>query len=139
MISRLPGDGIGIAHLYYTVTEILLCSNNPILVKSLHGILRDEGYFVDIADYPAMAVQRVFEKGYSAVIMDPEPFGLSVEDAIRIIKTIRPQMLVIFVGYDSLGADVLSIEAPVDLEEFRRSIQNISSPGVSIPTKTRSA
>jgi DNA-binding NtrC family response regulator len=124
MISLLPGDGIGIAHFNYAVTEILLCSNNPILVKSLHGILRDEGYFVDIADHPAMAVQRVFEKGYSAAIMDPEPFGLSVEDAIRIIKRVRPEMLVIFVGYDKLE-DVLNIEAPIDLEEFKRAIQNI--------------
>jgi DNA-binding response OmpR family regulator len=108
-------------------------------VKSLHGILRDEGYVVDIADHPAMAVQRVFEKGYAAAIMDPEPFGLPVEDAIRIIKTVRPEMLVIFVGYDNLAADVLSIEAPVDIEEFRRTIQDIRGSGVSIPAKTRSA
>jgi CheY-like chemotaxis protein len=123
------GDGIGLALLFNAVTEILLCSNNPILVKSLHGILRDEGYIVDIADHPAMAVQRVFEKVYSAAIMDPEPFGLSVEDAIRIIKRVRPEMLVIFVGYDQLE-DVLNIEAPIDLEEFKRAIRNIHPSGM---------
>jgi DNA-binding response OmpR family regulator len=107
------------------MTEILLCSNNPILAKSLFGILRDEGYIVDIADHPAMAVQMAFKKEYVAAIMDPEPFGLSVEDAVRIIKTVQPEILVIFVGHDKLGADVLSIEAPIDLEEFKRTIQGI--------------
>jgi DNA-binding NtrC family response regulator len=119
--------------------EILLCSNNPILVKSLHGILRDEGYFVDIADHPAMAVQRVFEKGYSAAIMDTEPFGLSTEDAIKIMKSVRPEILVIFIGCDKVE-DVLKIEAPIDLEEFKRAIHNIHRSGrVSGPLKTRSA
>ncbi len=107
------------------MTEILLCSNNPILARSLYGILRDEGYDVEIADHPASAVQMVFRKRYAAVIMDPEPFGLSIEDALQIIKTVQPEMLVIFVGYDKLGIDVLSIEVPIDLEEFRRTIQGI--------------
>ncbi len=126
--------------IYGAVIEILLCSNNPILAKSLHGILRDEGYFVDIADHPAMAVQMVLMKKYTAAIMDPEPFGLSVEDAIRIMKTVQPEILVIFVGYDKLGEDILSLEAPIDLEEFRRTIQGIRRPcSISAPVKTGSA
>jgi DNA-binding NtrC family response regulator len=126
--------------LYCAVTEILLCSNNPILARSLHGILRDEGYSVDIADYPAVAAQMVFMKRYTAAIMDPEPFGLSVEDAIGIIKTVQPEMLVIFAGHDKLGADVLSIEAPIDLEEFKKTIQGIRCSGrTSRPVRSRSA
>ncbi len=107
------------------MTGILLCSNNPILAKSLYGILRDEGYDVDIADHPATAVRMVLRRRFAAVIMDPEPFGLSIEDAIQIIKAVQPEILVIFVGYDKLGSDVLSIEAPIDLEEFKRTIQSI--------------
>jgi DNA-binding response OmpR family regulator len=121
------------------VTEILLCSNNPILAKSLLGILRDEGYNVDVAEYPAMAVQMALARRYTAAIMDPEPFGLSVEDAIRIIKTVQPGMVVIFVGYDKLGADVLSLEAPIDLEEFKRTIQGIRASGAPGRAKKRSA
>jgi CheY-like chemotaxis protein len=110
------------------MTEILLCSNNPILARSLHAILREEGYRVDIAEHPALAVQMVFIKRYAAAIMDPEPFGLSVEDAIRIIRTVQPEMLVIFSGQDKLEEDVLSIEAPIDLEVFKRTIQGIRAP-----------
>jgi DNA-binding response OmpR family regulator len=122
------------------VTDILLCSNNPILARSLHGILRDEGWSVDVAEHPAMAVQMAFIKRYLAAIMDPEPFGLSVEDAIRIIKTVQPEMLVIFAGHDKLEADILSIEAPINLEEFKRTIQGIRCSGrTSRPVKARSA
>jgi DNA-binding NtrC family response regulator len=105
--------------------ETLLCSNNPILVRSLYAILRDEGYTVDTADHPSLAVQMAFKKNYSALIIDSEPFGLSVEDAIKIIKTIQPAIVVIFIGYDNLGTDVLSIEAPIDLEQFKQAARSI--------------
>jgi DNA-binding response OmpR family regulator len=105
--------------------ETLLCSNNPILVKSLYSILRDEGYGVDTADHPSVAVQMTLRKNYTALIIDSEPFGLSVEDATRIIKTILPGIVVIIIGYDSLETDILSIEAPIDLEQFRKTVHRI--------------
>jgi DNA-binding NtrC family response regulator len=108
------------------MAETLLCSNNPILVKSLYGIMRDEGSSVDTADHPSLAVQMAFKKKYGALIIDSEPFGLSVQDAIKIIKTIQPEIVVIFVGYDTLETDVLSIEAPIDLEQFKRTIHCLS-------------
>lgn len=110
---------------YLPMAETLLCSNNPILVKSLYGILRDEGISVDTADHPSLAVQMALKKKYAALVIDSEPFGLSVEDAIKIIKTIRPEIVVIFVGYDTLDTDVLSIEAPIDLDQFKNTIRSI--------------
>ncbi len=111
--------------LYLAVINILLCTNNRILIKSLYGMLRDEGFGVDIAEHPSTAVQMALEGGYAAVIMDSEPFGLSVEDAIRIIKTILPKIIVIFVGYDQMDTDVLSVEAPIDLEKIKRAVHSI--------------
>ena len=108
------------------MNEILLCSHNPILIKSIYGVLRDEGYDVEIADHPADAVQMVFKNKYSAVMIDPEPFGLSVGDAVGIIKTVQPDMIVIFVGFDKLGIDVLNIDVPVDLEAFKKMIRDIA-------------
>jgi DNA-binding NtrC family response regulator len=107
------------------MAETLLCSNNPLLVKSLYAILREEGISVDTADHPSLAVQMAFNKEYAALIIDSEPFGLSVEDAIKIIKTILPEIVVIFVGYDTLETDVLSMEAPIDLEHFKSTIRSI--------------
>ncbi len=105
--------------------ETLLCSNNPILVKNLYAILRDEGCDVDIADHPSIAVQKALLKQYASLVIDSEPFGLSVREAIKIIRTILPEIVVIFVGYDSLDTDVLGIEVPVDLEQFKRTVQRL--------------
>ncbi len=109
----------------YLMNATLLCSNNPILVKSLYAILRDEGCDVDIADHPSIAVQKALMNQYAALVIDSEPFGLSVQDAIKIIKTILPQIVVILVGYDTLDTDVLSIEAPIDLEQFKRTVHSL--------------
>jgi DNA-binding response OmpR family regulator len=107
------------------VNEILLCSHNPILIKSLYGVLRDEGYQIDIADHPAGAVQLIFRNQYTAVIMDPEPFGLPVKDAVQIMRTVQPGVIVIFIGSDKLGIDVLNVDVPVDLEEFKKMIRDV--------------
>jgi CheY-like chemotaxis protein len=116
--------GTGIA-LYGNVKEILLCTNNPILTKSLYGILRDEGCNVEIADHPSDAVQMVLRREYGVMIIDSEPFGLSVDDAIKIIKRLLPDIIVIFVGDDAHVTDALSIDAPIDLAEFKRAIRNV--------------
>jgi DNA-binding NtrC family response regulator len=107
------------------VKDILLCSGNPLLVKSIHGLLLDEGCNVSIAEHPSLAVQMVFNKRFTVLIIDSEPFGLSGSDAVKIIKTVLPGILVIFVGYDSIDADVLRIKVPVDLEELKSLIHSL--------------
>lgn len=102
--------------------DILLCSSNPLLVKSIYGLLLDEGCTIKTADRPALAVQMIFKQKFTALIIDSEPFGLSGADAIKIIKTVLPAILVIFVGCESIDEDVLSIKAPLDLEELRSLI-----------------
>jgi len=105
--------------------EILLCTHDPILVKSLYGILRDKGHDVEIADHLALAVQMILKSHYYAVIIDGKPFGLSVEDAVQIMKTVSPEMPIIVVGGPESGTDALSIRMPVDLEELRELISSI--------------
>jgi DNA-binding NtrC family response regulator len=105
--------------------EILLCTHDPILVKSLYGILRDRGHDVEIADHLALAVQMILKSPYYAVIIDGKPFGLSVEDAVHIMKTVSPEMPVIIVGGSDGKTDALSISAPVDIEELRELINTI--------------
>lgn len=109
------------------MTDVLLCTNNQLLTKSLYGMLRDEGYSVETADHPALAVQMAINNEYKALVVDSEPFGLSVDDAVRIIKSVRPDIFVLFIGDDNHMIDGLSIEAPVDLAEFRRTFHSIRS------------
>ena len=105
--------------------EILLCTHDPILVKSLYGILRDKGHDVEIADHLALAIQMILKSHYYAVIIDGKPFGLSVEDAVQIMKTVSPEMPIIVVGGPECETGALSIRMPVDLEELRELINSI--------------
>ena len=112
-----------------TVQNILLCTHNPLLIKGLYGILRDEGCDVDISDYPAHAVQQIMKNTYRAVIIDSHAFGMSAEDAVRIIKAVAPDVRVILVGYPEVETDALSIKVPADLETLRSLIHGM--PGIS--------
>ena len=111
------------------MNEVLLCTHNPILIKNVYGIVRDEGFGVEVVDHSALAVQRVFHRNYIAVIIDSESFGLSAEDAVQIIKSVSPDIVVICVGFAKLNSDVVSMTLPVDLEEFKRAIHDVRRVG----------
>ncbi len=106
--------------------NIILCSSNPIMIKSLYGILRDDGYSVRIVEHPAHAVQTVLDGRYDLVIVDSEPFGLSAEDAVQIIKTVAPDTPVLCVGCGRCKQHDASVETPVDLEDFKRMIHSFA-------------
>ncbi len=105
--------------------DILLCCSNPILIKSLYCVLREEGYNVEIVEHPSLAVQKVLFGKYDFVIVDSEPFGLSAEDAVQIIKTVSPGTPTVVVGSGSDGL-VPSVDTPVDLEKFKLTIHSIA-------------
>jgi DNA-binding NtrC family response regulator len=105
--------------------KTLLCSANPILIKSLYGVLRDDGHDVEIIEHPALAVQKLMAGGYGMMIVDSEPFGLSAEDAVKIIKSLMPDLPVLYVGSGEHGP-MPAVNAPVNLEEFKRTIHNIA-------------
>jgi DNA-binding NtrC family response regulator len=104
--------------------NIILCSSNPILIKSLYCVLREEGYNVEIVEHPSLAVKKVLFGKYDFVIVDSEPFGLSAGDAVQIINAVSPGTPTLVVG----GSDGLvpSVETPVDLEEFKHTIRSIA-------------
>ncbi len=106
--------------------KIILCSSNPILVKSLYGILRDDGHSVETIEHPVLAVHMVMNSTYDVLIIDSEPFGLSAEDAAEIIRTVAPGVSILFVGKGEEKEHVLSAETPLDLEEFKRMIHSIA-------------
>lgn len=108
------------------MNKLLLCSHNPILIKSLYGLLRDDGYDVETADYPALAVKGVLKESYTAIVIDSEPFGLPAEDAINIIRSISPNVPIVLVGDARNPVEAWSIKGPLDLEEFRQVMHEIN-------------
>ncbi len=105
--------------------NVILSSSNPILIKSLYGMLRDEGYGVETIEHPAFAVQLVMAREYDLIIIDSEPFGLSAEDAVSIIKTVSPNLPVLFVGRGGDREQAQACGTPLDLEEFKRTIHSL--------------
>jgi len=103
--------------------KIILCSSNPILIKNLYGMLRDEGHSVETTEHPAFAIQKVMSSAYDLILIDSEPFGLSAEDATQIIKTIIPDMPIVFIGSDQ---NQMTLESPVNLEEIKRTVHSIA-------------
>ncbi len=107
--------------------DIILCSSNPILIKSLYGVLRDEGYFVETIEHPSFAVQMVMRRPYDVILIDSEPFGLSAEDAAEILRAIAPAMPVLFIGAGGDRERQRAVAAPLDLEELKRTILGIAA------------
>jgi DNA-binding NtrC family response regulator len=104
--------------------DIILCSSNPLMIKSLYGVLRDEGHNVETVEHPALAVQKVLLQSYDLIIVDSEPFGLSAEDAVHIIKTVAPDMPVLCLGCGRTKHHEAAVDTPLDLEDFKRMIHS---------------
>ena len=105
--------------------NIILCSSNPLLIKNVYGFLRDEGYTIDIVEHPALAVKKVLWGAYDLVIVDSEPFGMSADEAAQVIRSVAPGMPVVIMGEREKDL-VNGRPAPLDLEEFKRTIHNIA-------------
>ena len=119
----------------YAMSELLLCSNNPMLVKGLYGVLRDEGYTIEVVDHPAHAVRTTFKHKYDAVIFDSESIGLSSEEAAQIIRTFYPDMPIIIAGDTKFSTDAVLVEKPIDLESMKKIIRNIHYKGGNCETE----
>ena len=107
--------------------KILLCSSSPLLVRSLYGMLRDEGYAVEVVEHPSLAVQKVLGGVYDLTIIDAEPFGLSAEDAAGIIRSLAPGMPVLCIGGGAEGDHLPLIKLPADLDAIKELVQVIAA------------
>jgi len=113
------------------VNDILLCTQNPMLIKGLYGMLRDLGYHVDLSDFPARAVQQIIKNSYEAVIIDSQAFGMPAEDAVQVINKIAPDIRVILVCYPEEETDALSIKVPIDLEKLRDLVHSMHKSSIT--------
>ena len=109
--------------------RILLCSSNPLLVKSLYASLREEGYAVEDVEHPSLAVQKVLQGTYDLTIIDAEPFGMSAEEAARIVGTIAPGMPILCLGNDggSGRGGLPLITVPADPDAIREMIHHVAA------------
>jgi len=107
--------------------NLLLCSSNPLLIKNLYGVLRDEGYTVETVEHPALAVQKVLWTHFDFVIVDSEPFGMSAQEAAEIIRSVSPDMPIMIMGGEEEKYHGDRGEKALDLEEFKKTIHSIAT------------
>ncbi len=106
--------------------NILLCSSNPLLIKNVYGVLRDEGHTVDTVEHPALAIKKVLWGAYDVVVVDSEPFGMSAQEAAQVIRFVSPKMPIVFMGGEGEKGHANGMGMPLDLEAFKRTIHNIA-------------
>ena len=109
--------------------RILLCSSNPLLVKSLYASLREEGFAVDDVEHPSFAVQKVLQGPYDLTIIDAEPFGMPAGEAARIVGAIAPGMPILCLGGEA-GADLAHqqlLTVPADLDAIKEMIHRVAA------------
>lgn len=119
----MPG-GTGIA-LIIIAMRILLCSEEPILLKNLYGILRDEGWEVETVSHPALAIRTLIKDNFKAIIFDSGVPGMSVNDAVHIIRSFLPEMIVFTIGNVTKDPGVMTLSMPVDLGEIKEMVHNV--------------
>ncbi len=105
--------------------SLLLCSYDPIFLRNLISLLRQEGYIVDVADYPARAVQMSFVKHYDAVFMDSDSIGLSAAEAAMVIGDTSSGTPVVIAGGSPPSCSAITIRKPLDLMEVKRVLGDI--------------
>jgi DNA-binding response OmpR family regulator len=106
--------------------NILLCSSNPLLIKNVYGVLRDEGYTVDTVEHPALAVKKVLLRSYDFVIVDSEPFGMSAQEAAQVIRSVSPGMPIVIMGSEGEKDQAATMGPLLDLEELKKTIHSIA-------------
>jgi len=105
---------------------LLLCSSDPMFVKSIYGALRSEGFELEVVERTAMAVQYSLRKSYGAVVIDPNAIGLSAVDAAEIIR--RGGTMVLIAGQEGAGRGGAS---PFDVMEIISTIRDMCKPAAT--------
>ena len=82
--------GTHLALILSIMLQILICTYDSMLIKGLENPLRDAGFSVTVTDHAASAIRKVMEKLFAAVVLDSQVVGLSVDEALPIIRHVSP-------------------------------------------------
>jgi DNA-binding NtrC family response regulator len=105
--------------------SLLICSQDQLLLKPLYGLLSDDGYRVDTVEHASEAVRSLFQKSYSAVLLDSRNVGMKASEAAAIIKKMEPETAVVLLGESGHDNEHLIIENPLELDHVRIIINYI--------------
>lgn len=105
-----------------------MCTCDPIFVKSLYGLLREDGCWVEVVDRCALAVRKALARDYDVVIMDAESVGLPADDAAEIIMKTAKKTAVIIVGEARASSSAVAVGRPVEPLRVREMVRRVCKP-----------
>jgi DNA-binding NtrC family response regulator len=124
--------------------NILLCSQEPLLIKEVYGLLRDQGFEVDTVEYIADSVRWFLIKEYGAVILDTRNVGLNALEAVYIMKNVFSETPIFMIGDEQEGKGtyvrdgIYKIDVPVEIDRFIQIFKEIMQKRYSVSFERRS-
>jgi two-component system OmpR family response regulator len=112
-------------------TIVLVVDDEPVVANLVARQITADGYTVDIATDGVEGVLRMIEKDYALVVLDIAMPRLAGDDALRIMKAVKPQTPVVTVtGHVGRGemAETVKLGAvaclakPYTMEQLRQAV-----------------
>jgi DNA-binding NtrC family response regulator len=112
--------------------RILVVDDDESIRKTMHAILKDEGYIVDLAATGNEAIQKTDETAYNVVLIDIRLPDMEGVELLKLMKDAVPKTRKVMVtGYPSMqnaitalnkNADAYLIK-PVDLDKLLTTVK----------------
>lgn len=117
--------------------RVLIADDNKELTANMKLILEAKGYYVDVANNGAIAIQKSQEKKYDVIILDIKMPYFNGPAAFREIRNIRPDAVFILItGLGPEGAKTADdlvkqsaytwLEKPVDIDRLLALLERIN-------------
>ena len=104
------------------MANVLLCTQDSMLVRGLEYPLRDAGHDVTAATGTADGVRRFLERAFDVVVLDADSVGMSADEAVSVLRRVAPETRAVVRGEIAPGAGVGAVSRGRGLEELKRAI-----------------
>ncbi len=131
------GLASGLHSCQFTMLEILICTHDPMLVKGLCNPLRDTGYLVTTVDHAAMAIKLMLKRQFVAIVLDSSVMGMSLPEALPVIRHVSPLTKVIVVSDARTDYDAWTVPRSAGCEEVRAIIAGSGEQVLDTTAKER--
>ncbi len=117
--------------------DVLVCCDDPLLRRSLIGVVNEEGYTVRCVENTADAVRHQLTEPSRVVVIDYAGFGMSPQEAAMVIREVSPLTQVVLIDRTDThleGVHILS--RPVDISELKALLGHLLLKGGLYDTQT---
>ena len=104
------------------MANVLLCTQDSMLVRGLEYPLRDAGHDVTAATGTAEGVRFCLARPFDVVVLDADSVGMSAAEAVSVLRQVAPETRAVVRGGIAPGAGVGAVSGGGSLEELKSAI-----------------